>query len=48
MKRKIQNIDIEIDKLTNSIENSVTGDIFTTEVLLIEKSDLKIINKKKG
>jgi hypothetical protein len=48
MKEKIQHIDIEIDKLTNSIENSITGDTFPTDVLLIESTDLKKITKKNG
>jgi hypothetical protein len=39
-------IDIEIDKLTNSIENIVTGDSFSTDVLLVSASDLKIVTKK--
>jgi hypothetical protein len=26
-------VDIEIDKLTNSIENTVSGDVFDTDVL---------------
>lgn len=48
MKMNPQYIDIEIDKLTNSIENVITGDSFQTDVLLIDKSDLKSINKKNG
>jgi len=39
---------IEIDKLTNSIENTISGDSFATEVLLFEKSDLKTVTKTKG
>nr|WP_295921059.1 hypothetical protein [uncultured Dyadobacter sp.] len=30
-------LDIEIDKLTNSIEHALTGRIFETEVVLVEK-----------
>lgn len=41
-------IDIEIDELTNSIKNVVTGDSFHTEVSRITKSDLKTITKKNG
>lgn len=37
-------IDIEIDRLTNSIENSVTGDVFDTKVVRLDKSDRKNIN----
>ncbi len=39
---------IEIDKLTNSIENLISGDSFATEVLLFGKSDLKTVTKTKG
>lgn len=47
--KKIQSeIDIEIDKLTNSIENRITNDSFQTEVLILEKADLKHISKKNG
>ena len=38
-------IDIEIDKLTRSIENAITGDSFQTEVLKISSSDLKLLKK---
>jgi hypothetical protein len=41
-------IDIEIDKLTHSIENVVTGDSFPTEVLLLSKPDLVHLTKKNG
>jgi hypothetical protein len=34
--------------LTNSIENSITGDAFHTDVLLVESKDLKKITKKNG
>jgi hypothetical protein len=37
-------IDIEIDRLTNSIENSVTGEVFDTQVVQLHKSDNKNIN----
>ncbi len=37
-----------IDKLTNSIENVVTGDSFSTDITLISTSDLKPITKKNG
>jgi len=48
MKQNPKQIDIEIDKLTNSIENIITGDCFQTDVLLVEKNDLKSITKKNG
>ncbi len=38
-------IDIEIDKLTNSIENVVSGDIFDTELIRIIIKDSKQIKK---
>jgi hypothetical protein len=41
-------LDFEIDKLTQSIENVVTGDSFPTEVLPLTKPDLLQINKKSG
>ena len=42
----MQEIDIEIDKLTNSIINRISGDIFDTEVLLMNVSDWKTLKKK--
>lgn len=48
MRQNPQYVDIEIDKLTNSIENVITGDNFQTDVSLIDKSDLKSITKKNG
>jgi hypothetical protein len=48
MKHNEQYIDIEIDKLTNSIENFITGDSFQTDVSLIDRNDLKSITKKIG
>ena len=41
-------IDIEIDKLTHSIENVVTGDSFPTEILPLSKPDLAHLTKKNG
>jgi hypothetical protein len=41
-------LDFEIDKLTNSIENVITGDSFATDVSLLTKDDLKLVTKKKG
>jgi hypothetical protein len=38
-------IDIIIDKLTNSIENSISGDSFKTEVLPIAITELKKLKK---
>jgi hypothetical protein len=46
--RKEIGLDFEIDKLTNSIENVVTGDSFATEISYILENDLKRISKKRG
>ena len=48
MKKKRILLDFEVDKLTNSIENIVTGDSFRTEVILVTKEDIKIATKKNG
>jgi len=38
-------IDIEIDKLCNSIENTISGDVFDTEVIRLHAGDEKQIVK---
>lgn len=38
-------VDIEIDKLTNSIENVISGDVFDTDVFQLFAKDGKQINK---
>jgi hypothetical protein len=48
MNKKIQYIDIEIDKLTNSIENTISGDSFDTEVNLVSKDEIKPLKKSNG
>lgn len=48
MTKKFQHIDIEIDKLTNSIENAFSGDSFDTELSLISKNELRLVNKGNG
>ena len=48
MKAKDHHIEIEIDKLTRSIENVITSDSFPTEITILEKSDLELISKKHG
>ena len=49
MKKKKQiGLDFVVDKLTNSIENVVTGDSFPTDITLISSSDLKTATKKNG
>ena len=39
-------LDFIVDKLTNSIENVVTGDSFATDISLISIADLKSVVKK--
>ena len=41
-------LDFEVDKLTNSVENVITGDSFPTDILRISTQDLKSINRKNG
>ena len=48
MKDDKYHIDIEIDKLTNSIENSISGDSFPTEIHRIDTFDFKNITKNKN
>jgi hypothetical protein len=43
--RQSRFINLEIDKLTNSIENTLSGEVFDTQIKLINKADLKIIKK---
>lgn len=43
MKNKL--LDFEIDKLTNSIENTLTGEIFNTEVVKITLQEKRLIKK---
>jgi hypothetical protein len=41
-------VNIRIDKLTNSIINTISGDSFATDVHPVNKPDLKIASKKNG
>jgi hypothetical protein len=41
-------LDFEIDKITESIENAETGETLNTLVLPVSKSDLKEVTKKNG
>lgn len=41
-------LDFEVDKLTNSIENIISGDSFPTDVLPVNKQDIQNITKKNG
>jgi hypothetical protein len=47
-KGAVNYLDFEIDKLTRSIENAVTGDSFATEVLNFTKIDVKQVTKRNG
>jgi hypothetical protein len=41
-------LDFIIDKLTNSIENVLSGDSFQTEISILSSNDIKTISKKNG
>lgn len=41
-------LDFEIDSLTNSIRNAISGDSFATEINFLTKADLKQVTKKNG
>jgi hypothetical protein len=45
-KQQTKGLDFVIDKLTNSIQNVVTGDSFVTEISLVTTADLKNVIKK--
>lgn len=45
-KRRSTALDFEIDRLTNSIQNTISGDNFSTEVSLLTKADLQLITKR--
>jgi hypothetical protein len=47
-KNSINYLDFEIDKLTRSIENVVSGDSFPTEISYLTRTDLKQVTKKNG
>ncbi len=38
-------LDFIVDKLTNSIENVITGDSFATDISVLSSADLKVITK---
>lgn len=48
VKKPIKQVSILIDKLTNSIENTISGDSFPTELSPLSKEELIDLNKKKG
>ncbi|MBK8621227.1 MAG: hypothetical protein IPN79_05560 [Saprospiraceae bacterium] len=45
---KQKQIDIWIDKLTNSIVNTISGDSLPTEVFDVTAQDLKLVTKSRG
>jgi len=45
-KKKNAELDFEIDKLTNSIENAVSGEVFETIITQLAAADSKQIKKK--
>jgi hypothetical protein len=47
-KRKQIALDFEIDILTNSIQNTISGDNFPTEVSLLTKIDLRQVTRRNG
>jgi len=47
-KVRLSGLDFVVDKLTNSIENILSGDNFPTEISLLSKSELKDITKSNG
>lgn len=48
VKKENYHIDAEIDKLTNSIINTISGDSFQTEINEVIKADLTQTGKKNG
>jgi hypothetical protein len=44
-KRQNSGLDFIIDKLTNSIENTLTGEVFDTEIVRLASADAKQIKK---
>ncbi|TVR77866.1 MAG: hypothetical protein EA412_10045 [Chitinophagaceae bacterium] len=46
--RDPKGLDFEVDYLTNSIQNVVTGDSFQTDVILCSNEDFKLVAKKEG
>lgn len=47
-KQNQQFLHFTIDKLTNSIQNILSGDSFATDVSVVSKEDIKAIGKKAG
>ncbi len=38
-------LDFEVDKLTNSIENTITSEVFGTEIVEVTSKEQKLIDK---
>jgi len=47
-KSRAIHLDFIVDKLTNSIENVVTGDSFATAIGAVSRTDISKITKKAG
>lgn len=47
-KQKKKALDFIIDRLTNSIQNTISGDSFQTEISLFTGADSKLVTKKSG
>ena len=47
-KPNIYKLDFEVDKVTDSILNTISGDSFRTDISLLTKSDLRLITKSRG
>ena len=45
-KRKTKGLDFLIDKLTNSIENAITGEVFDTEIARLGSLDVKHLREQ--
>lgn len=47
-KRVAKGLNFVVDKLTNSIENRITGDSFKTSIIHLTREDLKTVTRKNG
>jgi hypothetical protein len=45
---KTFHLDFIVDKLTNSIQNTISGDSFATHILRLTLKDIKQVTKKNG
>lgn len=48
MKKEQVGLNFVVDKLTNSIENTYTGDKFQTEIIVMSPFEIKKVNRKNG